>query len=266
MIFSFFQRQILLVLFLLLVLVSPLKAQFNLPMINQYYTNPYLWNPAQAGGYDYPVVYLTYKDQWTGVDGHPTVSSFTANAPVFKSSGIGINVYNDQSGFLSRTKAVLSFSQTVFIDAEKQYISFGVSGGIIDQRINLGQVSGEKGKPVDPIALGYNINRPLYPDLDFGIAYHLRGLDVDFVLPNLIKYAKYTQSLSSSFTGLPVFFSSIGYNFNLSDAWDLHPKLAMRKIDGFTNQFDISALLTYNGAVSLEAHSQSTPPNKLTPE
>lgn len=260
MIFSFFQRQIFLLLFLLLVLVSPLKAQFNLPMINQYYTNPYLWNPAQAGGYDYPVVYLTYKDQWTGVDGHPTVSSFTANAPVFKSSGIGINVYNDQSGFLSRTKAVLSFSQTVFIDAEKQYISFGVSGGIIDQRINLGQVSGEKGKPIDPIALGYNSNRPLYPDLDFGIAYHLKGLDIDLVLPNLIKYAKYTQSLSTSFTGLPVFFSSIGYNFNLSDAWDLHPKFAMRKIDGFTNQFDISTLLTYNGAVSLGAfyHSDQT--------
>ena len=34
----------------------------------------------------------------------------------------------------------------------------------------------------------------------------------------------------------------------------------MRKIDGFTNQFDISTLLTYNGAVSLGAfyHSDQT--------
>lgn len=245
---------------LLLGWVKPAMAQFNLPMINQYYTNPYLWNPAQAGGYDYPVVYLTYKDQWTNVQGHPTVASFTANMPVFNSSGIGINVYNDQSGFLSSTKAVLSFSQTVFINAEHQYISFGISAGIINQHINLNQVSGETGKPVDPIALGYNSNQPVYPDADFGIAYRLYGLDADIVLPNLIKYSSYTKALSQSFSGLPLFFSSVGYNFDLGDNWGFHPKVAFRKIDGIGNEYDVSGLLTYRGAVSLGAfyHSDKT--------
>lgn len=251
-----------LIVFTLLIMgwINPLKAQFNLPMINQYYTNPYLWNPAQAGGYDYPVVYLTYKDQWSGVDGHPTVSSFTANAPVFGSSGIGLNVYNDQSGFLSRTKAVVSFSQTVFINAENNYISFGLSGGFIDQRINLGQVSGETGKPVDPVALGYNGNSPFYPDMDFGIAWHLYGLDADLVLPNLVRYTRLNRSLDNTFSGLPLFFASAGYNFNAGDHWAIHPKVAMRKIGGIGNQFDISTLFTLNGAFSLGAfyHSDKT--------
>ena len=246
--------------FLMLAMANPLKAQFNLPMINQYYTNPYLWNPAQAGGYDYPVVYLTYKDQWTDVAGHPTIASFTANTPVFKSSGVGISVYDDKSGFLSRTKAVLSFSQTLFINEEKQYISFGISGGIIDERINLGMVFGETGKPIDPVALTYNSNQPVYPDVDFGVAYHLYGLDADVVFPNLIKYSTYTKSLSSTFSGLPLFFASVGYNFNISDNWALHPKVALRKIDGINNEYDLCTLLTYGGSVSLGAfyHSDNT--------
>lgn len=226
-------------------------AQYNLPMINQYYTNPYLLNPAQAGGYDYPVAYLTYKNQWAGVSGNPNITSFTYNKPFLQSSGWGINIYNDGSGFLYKTEALFSFSQTAFIDAENQYLSFGISAGIIDQHINLGQVSGEIGKPVDPVAIAYNSNHPIYPDFDFGMAYRNRGLFVNLVFPNLVKFTQISSSFSSAYADNPLYFASISYSFPVGDDFDFEPMVASHQVKGIGNQWDISGLITYKGSVSL---------------
>jgi len=228
-------------------------AQYSLPMINQYYTNPYLLNPAQAGGYDYPVAYLTYKSQWTGLTGNPSTTSFTYNKPFMQSSGWGINIYNDGSGFLAKTEVQFSFSQTIFLDAEKQYLSFGLSAGILDQHINLSQVSGESGKPVDPVAQAYNTNHPIYPDFDFGLAYRNHGLFLNFVLPNLVKFTQITPSLSSSYADIPLYFASISYSFPLGNDFSLEPMVASHQIKGVGNQWDLSSLITYKESVSLGA-------------
>ncbi len=230
-----------------------LKAQYNLPMINQYYTNPYLLNPAQAGGYDYPVAYLTYKNQWTGVDGSPVTTSFTANAPFLETSGIGINIYDDQSGLLSKLKASVSFSQTVFLSEDRHYLSFGVSGGIVDQHLNLSKVIGETGKPLDPVAVAYNTNHPFYPDVDFGFAYRHHGLVANLVLPNLIKFIPVSSSLSSSYIDLPLYFASLSYEIPIGDQFIFEPLIAAHQIQGVSNQIDISGLVTYAGTVSLGA-------------
>ncbi len=237
------------------IILFPLKtlAQYNLPMINQYYTNPYLLNPAQAGGYDYPVAYLTYKSQWTGIDGAPVTSSFTANSPFLKSSGIGINIYNDASSFLSKTKLAISFSHTVFFDAEKHYLSFGVSGGIINQHAYISKVVGETGKPIDPLALGYNKLHPFYPDVDFGFAYRYHHLEANCVLPNLIKFAQINPSLNSSYSDLPLYFASLGYEFALGETFTFEPLIASHQIQGVSSQFDISTLFTFRNTVSLGA-------------
>jgi type IX secretion system PorP/SprF family membrane protein len=222
-------------------------------MINQYYTNPYLLNPAQAGGYDYPVAYLTYKNQWTGLNGNPSTASFTYNRPFLQSSGLGINIYNDASGFLAKTELQFSFSQTVFLDAERQYLSFGISGGIIDQHINLAQVSGETGKPIDPVASAYNTNHPIYPDFDFGLAYRYHGLFLNFVLPNLVKFTSLSPSLSSSYADLPLYFASLSYSFPIGDDFTLEPMIAAHEVQGVSNQWDISSLITYREIISLGA-------------
>lgn len=228
-------------------------AQYNLPMINQYYTNPYLLNPAQAGGYDYPVLYLTYKNQWASVSGNPVTTSFTANSPFLKSSGIGINIYNDESGFLAKLKAVVSLSQTVFFDAENHYFSFGVSAGVINQHINLGKVIGETGKPVDPVAIAYNNTHPFYPDVDFGLAYRFHHLQANLVLPNLVKFIKINSSLSSNYSDLPLYFASLSYEFPISDAFTFEPMVATHQIQGVATQWDFSGLFTFLGTVSVGA-------------
>jgi len=222
-------------------------------MINQYYTNPYLLNPAQAGGYDYPVAYLIYKNQWAGVSGNPSTTSFTYNKPVFQSSGMGINIYNDASGFLAKTEVLISFSQTVFFDAEKHYLSFGFSGGIVDQHLNLSQVVGETGKPLDPVAQLYNTNHPIYPDFDFGMAYRYHGLTLNFVLPNLVKFTQVSSSLSSSYLDLPLYFASATFYIPIGNDFSLEPMLSAHQVQGVSNQVDISGLLTYKASVSLGA-------------
>jgi len=228
-------------------------AQYNLPMISQYYTNPYLLNPAQAGGYDYPVAYLIYKGQWNGVSGNPVTTSFTANKPFMNASGIGINIYQDQSGFLSKTKLAFSFSQTVFIDLERQYISFGLSAGLINQHLNLGMVVGETGKPIDPIAVAYNNSHPIYPDFDFGIAYRWRYLEANLVLPNLGKFINTSPSLSSSYADLPLYFASLSYEIPIGADFRLEPMIASHQIQDIAMAWDFSALLTYKNAISIGA-------------
>ncbi len=227
------------------------KAQYSLPLINQYYTNPYILNPAQAGGYDFPVIYITYKNQWNGVNGGPVTSSVTANTPFLKSSGIGINVYNDSYGLLDETKAVVSFSQTVFIDAEKHYISFGLSGGVINEHISLSRVVGETGKPLDPVAASYNNSNPFLPDLDFGLAYRYHRLTANFVVPDLIKFSSLTKRVNFRYEDLPLYFTSVAYEFPLGESFSFTPMVSAHAIQGVSNQFDISGLITFSEEVSL---------------
>src|ERR1035437_3930129 len=62
----------------------------QLPLSSQYYTNPFVMNPAYAGISENLNIFLTHRSQWTGLAGAPETSYLTIEGPIpTKNSSLG---------------------------------------------------------------------------------------------------------------------------------------------------------------------------------
>jgi type IX secretion system PorP/SprF family membrane protein len=166
-------------LFILTLSCVHLHAQ-NYPVYNSFYINPYVYNPAEAAT-DFTYVYLTRRQQWTGVEGAPVASSLSFTTLLNESrSGIGGKLSSYQRGVLSTTDITLSYAYAVPV-SKKNWLFFGLSGGVITNTIDLAKVS----DPNDPALKNYLSNN-IQPAANFGMLFRsASGLNFGVSLPQL---------------------------------------------------------------------------------
>ncbi|RZL09023.1 MAG: type IX secretion system membrane protein PorP/SprF, partial [Pedobacter sp.] len=70
--------------------VSKVNAQTN-PLLNQYFNNTYLANPAMAGLAKGGTADLTFRSQWNNIPGAPSVQNLSANYG-WERVGVGLNM------------------------------------------------------------------------------------------------------------------------------------------------------------------------------
>ncbi len=225
--------------FLLLTLIksAAVKAQLN-PLASQYFQNQYLFNPAMAGLDAGLNVNLSVRKQWSSIPGAPATQAVSADY-LLRRAAFGVNVYADQSGLLKSTRAVATYAYHIPLGQNNQQLNFGVSAGILWQRVPLDQVYGDAG---DLSIARYN-ERQSYPDGDFGTSYTSNNFNIQFALPNLRsvfnQYNYYTADRS-------VYFTAVSYRLNFGEAINdivLEPKVALRGVKGYRNILDVGANL-----------------------
>ena len=79
--------------------VSKVKAQTN-PLLNQYFNNTYLANPAMAGLAGGATADLTFRSQWNNIPGAPMVQNLSATYG-WEKVGVGLNMNLDKAGLQS---------------------------------------------------------------------------------------------------------------------------------------------------------------------
>ena len=83
----------------------------QIPFSSQYYTNPFVTNPAFTGNHDRVNAFLTHRSQWTGIAGAPQTSYLTLDGPIeAKNIGLGLNLYSDVTDITSRVGAFANYS------------------------------------------------------------------------------------------------------------------------------------------------------------
>lgn len=181
---------------------------------------------------------LSARKQWSSIPGAPSTQAISADY-LLNRAAFGLNVYADQSGLLKSTRAVATYAYHVPLGQSNQKLNFGVSAGILSQRVPLDQISGDAG---DLSIARYN-ERQSYLDGDFGTSYTSNNLSLQFALPNLRsvfnQYNYYTVDRS-------LYFSAVSYKFNFGEAINnisLEPKLVFRGVKGYTNILDVGANL-----------------------
>jgi type IX secretion system PorP/SprF family membrane protein len=224
------KSRVLLVAFLVLAGISA-KAQLN-PLIAQYFQNPYIANPAMAGIQSGIRVNLGFKSQWNSVPGAPKNTSITADYGGGK-VGLGLNLYKDQAGLLDRTKMVATYAYHLPFSDEDKSLSFGLSLGIQNERLNTNAIIGSVN---DPLALGFN-NRETILDGDFGVAYTSNKLTIEGSLINLKKQLMAEDQNTADYS---TFYTAASYRFNFAD-WQVTPKLAYRGVRNYKDMIDFGA-------------------------
>ncbi|WP_394751148.1 PorP/SprF family type IX secretion system membrane protein [Spongiimicrobium salis] len=101
----------------------------QLPQFTQYLYNTVSVNPAYAGSRENLNVTALHRNQWSGLDGNPTTSTFTLHAPLRNDRvGVGFSYISDDLGFERTNYIYGDFSYTVPVQ-EGVNLSFGLKAG-----------------------------------------------------------------------------------------------------------------------------------------
>lgn len=224
-------------------------AQLN-PLGTQYFGNEYLVNPAFAGKDPGTTVQGTYRKQWSGVPGAPITQNITADFGL-KRVGLGININNEKAGLLRQTRAIASYAYHLPLDSGKHQLHFGLSLGMMNQRVEQIAINGD---PNDVAVGDYNGQRS-YIDGDFGVAFTSGGLNAQLAIPNMKNFFNRDMRRVAD---IVTFYSALSYLFKINEQILLEPKLAYMGVRNFRNRFDagvqvslaskrISAMGIYHG-------------------
>jgi len=210
-----------------------LNAQI-LPLNAQYFQNRYLVNPSMAGINEGFNINASFRKQWSNIPGAPLTQGITLDQQL-DHVGWGLNICNEKSGGIQRTKAVGTFAYHLPLSNNGQQLNFGISFGANQDRLDLSSVSNSDIN--DPAIARFN-DRGYYLDGDFGISYTSKNLSIEGALPNMRALFRKDDL---NFADKPTFYSAVSYKFNLSsdiNAISLEPKAVFRGIKNYQNLWD----------------------------
>ena len=152
---------------------SSVSAQ-QLFRLTQYFQNPQAINPATTGIEGFMDVKIGYRQQWSGLEGAPETYYISAHGPLRSSGaktnyqnnslrisnpslynqsgssqgltnssvkhGLGGYIISDNQGVFAQTSGFLSYASH-FLIKDQLRLSLGVSGGIVNQQIDLSGVT-----------------------------------------------------------------------------------------------------------------------------
>ncbi len=223
------------------------------PLGAQYFHNQYLGNPATAGIDSGFRADLSNRVQWNDVPGAPVNQVFTGVLRTGK-VGLGLSLNKEKEGLMNslRTMATLAYHLPLNND---QKLHFGLSVGMLTQRIRIEDIVGNQG---DPSVSNYN-SREFFLDGDYGMAYTNSKLKVQLAIPNLKNFFNTDYFRTSNFS---VFYSAITYkigNPSNKNSMLMEPIIAFRGVKGFKNIMDAGTKISFsNDRLNLSGIYHST--------
>lgn len=210
------------------------KAQLN-PSLYMYFQNRYMYNPAMAGLSEGLNLNLGYKQQWNSFPGSPRTATFTGDYQLQK-VGLGLNVADYKEGLIRTTRIMGTYAYHLPVGAENQKLSFGLSLGINDARVDYNEINGDAS---DAQVQQYN-QLKAYVDGDFGVAYTSDHLHIDAAVPNL-KSAFFKSSDQRFDADRLLFMGAASYKIDIENQTRqmiLEPLVAYRMVKGYKNIVD----------------------------
>jgi type IX secretion system PorP/SprF family membrane protein len=171
----------LLLVFPLLLFAQMRPMAQNYSLSNNYISNFYLINPAEAAT-NRLHVFGTYRNQWVGINGSPSIISAGANTLLNNTRvGVGFRVSSVSLGILKSTDAMVTYAYAVPFE-NKSHLYFGLSGGFSSNAVNWSDIE----DPNDQALLN-RAETGMNPAASFGAVYKTaQGFHVGITLPSLM--------------------------------------------------------------------------------
>ena len=247
--------------FTILILVTALQATGQQkPYYSQYILNNYILNPALTGIENYTDVKLSYRKQWTGIDGAPVTMYLSAHMPIGKKDyrttatsfevpgenprgksywedytapephhGVGLIVMNDKTGYISKFSAYATYAYHKGL-TPKTTLAAGFLAGFSDVSLDRSKIQLKSFTPEFGAGLW------LYS------ASYFAGLSVLNIIPNKAKFAA-NDPFASYYA--PQMIASAGYRFFLSDDVSALPSVMLQFIQPFPVQVHTNVKVQY---------------------
>ncbi|MCW4468235.1 type IX secretion system membrane protein PorP/SprF [Flavobacterium sp. MFBS3-15] len=191
--------------------------------------NYYLIHPSMAGAANCAKIRLTARQQWFGQDDAPQLQTLSFNTALGEQSGVGIIAFNDKNGYHSQTGAKLTYAHHIRFsrnDADLNMLSFGMSAGLIQSRLDESEFDPE----FDPIVDGGMQQKDSYFNVDIGASYHYLDFFAHFTAKNVLASKRdiYTDIESDN---LKKYLISAGYVFGAQETLQWEPSIMFQAVD-----------------------------------
>lgn len=218
------------------------------PLTSHYMFSHHFFNPAVAGSSGLVCATAVSRQQWAGLEGAPSTTTFTVSSPVKLAgnlAGLGLTARSDKAGFDNDIS--LAASMSYFISAGTGAIGIGLSAGMFNKTLDPKWVipSGDKWIPPagDPLIPESKESFVAF-DAGLGVFYftdkYYAGLSVTHINQPVIKFSKGSPYLTRHY------YLTGGYNLILPNpAFEMKPSLLLVS-DGRVAQLTVNSLITYN--------------------
>ena len=214
----------------------------QVPLLDQYYINPNVYNPAASGANGLFNSYLLRNQKFMGFDGGQVTHIFTADASLKEGKyGAGLYLSSDDVGIFNNTQALLSYAYRLKFSND-HFLRFGLSAGISDFRMSMNKI---QANPDDPYLISNNFKNMEFM-ANMGAYYTHKNLVIGLTVPQLLnnsveddegdKKSSYELIRHAMLTG--------GYKIPIKQVKDLSvtPYLMLRYADNSPVQYDVNVI------------------------
>ena len=150
---------------------------------NQYFINPWVYNPSRIAERGFTEISLSYKQQWAGIPGAPAIARLGVHSPLNQNIRIGGFIWNQTEGPFQRIEGLATVAYQINLDKSIDHsFNFGMSVGVGNRSINRGELD----VPDDP-GLDILPNSSSYLQGSFGLNYRINGFQIGIAAPRLIQ-------------------------------------------------------------------------------
>jgi len=215
-------------------------------LLNHYYVNPFLTNPAMAGESG-TNMYLLNRSQWIDVEGAPETFVATFDGMVGKSNlGYGLTLMNDVVNIVGQTAVYGTYSYKLPVFEESQ-LSFGMSIGFEQNKLLFDRI-----RATDPveITLINNIEDQSNFDANAGMVYTWQNLRIGASAYQLLANRnEFTDELNDNkyvYAFQRHYVANLGYRLELEEnKISVDPYVQMRMAYKVDPQFDMNLMLNF---------------------
>lgn len=211
------------------------SAQSQQPQVyNQFFMNPYMYNPAYAGVEGHAAVFVMYRDQWTNIDSAPQISHASFHVPLEGGIAVGGAAFNVTQGLLTTSAIKGSASYLINID-RTHFLRFGMSLGAGINSVNITEFD----SPGDQAFENF-LDQSTFFIGDVGVAYHFGHFNVGISLPNLFSYNPITQKEVADIEFSPTDNAILKMNYrgHVNDDFAFEPHLIYRYSNVVPHQYE----------------------------
>lgn len=213
------------------------------PVYSQYLQNGLMINPGYTGSRGVLTGFLSYRMQWMGTPGAPSIESVSLHTPMKNDKvALGLLAQFMQFGATKSTSVYASYSYHIRLGPGK--LSFGLKGGTDMSNTNYKDIRETLTNPLDPVFLT-NDKPYVLPNVGAGLYYFSDKIFAGVSVPSFLSYRKSaTNSVQAfhSFNEYDLIFSAGGL-ITFSQFFKFKPSLlidySLQKTKKLT-QFDIN--------------------------
>jgi type IX secretion system PorP/SprF family membrane protein len=161
---------------------SDLSAQ-DYSAFTQFFVNPAYINPSYTGIDGQPAVFLSYRKQWAGMVGSPSLAGVNFHTPLEKNLAVGVTAMNDVQGLVSTSIASFTGAYALKVATDK-VVRFGLSVGGGWNRVDV--------EKLQFVTSGDNVLNNLsestfQPMGNAGVSFHTPTFHFGISLPNIFQ-------------------------------------------------------------------------------